>query len=254
MEKPHQTEILYGIHPVTEALAAGRREFFEIYIASDRTGRRMDSIARLAESRRIPVKNLSRRALADLAGTDMHQDVAARVTPFPVSQWFEILAENATPPGKRSYLLIDSLSDPHNLGALIRSALCLGISGVIIPKDRSAAPTPAVSKTSSGALEHIRLARVTNLVYAINDLKKEGVWTFGLDADGERSISESDLTGDIAIVVGGEDAGIRPLVKKNCDFLCRIPQSGPVTSLNASVAGGVAMYEVFRQRHATRPA
>lgn len=254
MEKPHQTEILYGIHPVTEALAAGRRGFFEIYTATDKTGRRMDPVARMAESRRIPIKNLSRRGLADLAGTDMHQGIAARVTPFPVSEWPDILTENTATSDKRAYLLIDSLSDPHNLGALIRSALCMEINGVIIPKDRSAAPTPTVSKTSAGALEHIRLVRVTNLVYAINDLKKEGIWTFGLDAAGQRSISESDLTGDIAIVVGGEDAGIRPLVKKNCDFLCRIPQSGPVASLNASVAGGVAMYEVFRQRHATRPA
>lgn len=254
MEKPHHTEILYGIHPVTEALAAHRRRFFEIYAATDKTGRRMDPIARLAENRRIPMKNLPRRDLADLAGTDMHQGVAARVTPFPVSEWSEILAFDPATSGKRSYLLIDSLSDPHNLGALIRTALCLEISGVIIPKDRSAAPTPTVSKTSAGALEHIRLARVTNLVYAIADLKNEGVWTFGLDAAGDRSISTCDLTGDIAIVVGGEEAGIRPLVKKSCDFLCRIPQSGPVASLNASVAGGVAMYEVFRQRHANRPA
>jgi 23S rRNA (guanosine2251-2'-O)-methyltransferase len=254
MKNPRQTEILYGIHPVTEALAAGRRQFLEILTVTQKTGRRMDAIVQMARNLGIPVKNTSHRELSALAGSDMHQGVGARTTAFPVTEWSEILSGNPAASGKSAYLLIDSLSDPHNLGALIRTALCFGINSVIIPKDRSVAPTPTVSKTSAGALEHIRLARVTNLVYAINDLKKAGVWTYGLDATGDRPIFTYDLTGDIAVVVGGEDAGIRPLVKKSCDFLCRIPQSGPVASLNASVAGGMAMYEVFRQRNTDHPA
>jgi 23S rRNA (guanosine2251-2'-O)-methyltransferase len=147
------------------------------------------------------------------------------------------------------FLLIDHVVDPHNLGALLRTALCVNVDGVIIPKDRSANPSPVVSKTSAGALEHIPLAQVANLVYAISELKKIGTWLIGLDKNGSQSLFGSDLTGSIGMVIGGEESGIRPLVKKNCDFLAFIPQSGPVSSLNASVAGGVAMYETFRQRY-----
>jgi 23S rRNA (guanosine2251-2'-O)-methyltransferase len=252
MKTTRQTEILYGVHPVTEALGAGRRQIIEIHADTGKTSRRLDALLRLAKNRGIPVQNLSHRGLAGLAGTDNHQGIAARVSPFPVSEWPEILSNAAAITHKTWYLLIDSVSDPQNLGALIRTALCVGVSAIIVPKDRSAGPTPTVSKTSAGALEHIRLARVTNLVYAINDLKNTGVWTFGLDAAGSESIYECDFTGNMALVIGGEETGIRPLVKRSCDFLCRIPQFGPVSSLNASVAGAVAMYEAFRQRQENR--
>jgi len=138
--------------------------------------------------------------------------------------------------------------DPHNLGALLRTALCATLSGVIIPKDRSAEPSATVSKSSAGALEHIRLATVVNMVNTIKELKKNNIWIIGLDKDGDQSIYENDFTGNIALIVGGEESGIRPLVKKNCDFLSVIPQNGPVSSLNASVAGAIAIYEAYRQR------
>ncbi len=252
MKTSRQTEILYGIHPVTEALEAGRRKFFEIHAHTGKAGRRIDPLIRLARHRHIPVQTTTHGELAALAGTDMHQGVAARVSAFPVSELSEILSGSSVIPDTSLYLLIDSVSDPHNLGALIRTALCVGANGVIIPRDRSAGPSPAVSKTSAGALEHIRLARVTNLVYAIKDLKHTGVWTFGLDATGSESIYGCDFTESMALVIGGEETGIRPLVKKSCDFLCRIPQFGPVSSLNASVAGAVVMYEAFRQRQENR--
>ncbi len=149
---------------------------------------------------------------------------------------------------KQLLLLLDNVLDPQNLGAIIRTALSVGIDGIIIPKDRSAMPTPAVSKTSAGAIEHVCLIRVTNMVDTIKVLKQQGVWVVGLDKGADKTVYSSDLTGSVAIVIGGEEKGIRPLVKKNCDFLVSIPQIGQVNSLNASVAAAIAMYEAFRQR------
>ncbi len=144
--------------------------------------------------------------------------------------------------------MLDNVLDPQNLGAIIRTALCVGVDSIVLPKDRSAPPTPSVSRASAGALEHIKLTQVTNLVNAIKDCKKKGLWIYGLQKEAEQSIYTTDLSGSIAIVLGGEQKGIRPLVKRNCDFLVSIPQQGPMDSLNASVAASIAMYESFRQR------
>jgi 23S rRNA (guanosine2251-2'-O)-methyltransferase len=141
--------------------------------------------------------------------------------------------------------MLDHIVDPQNLGAVIRTALCVGVDGVILPKDRCASPTPAVSKASAGALEHIRL---TNMVQTIQHCKRAGIWIIGLQKEAAQSIYSGDLTESIAIVLGGEQKGIRPLVQMNCDFMVSIPQRGPVGSLNASAAAAVAMYEAFRQR------
>ena len=145
-------------------------------------------------------------------------------------------------------LLLDNIMDPNNLGALIRTALCVGVNGVIIPKDRSAQPTPTVSKVSAGALEHISLSRVTNMANTIKMLKENGLWIAGMDKISTESIFTCDMKAFSAIVIGGEEKGIRPLVKKQCDMLLSIPQTGPLDSLNASAAGAVVMYEAFRQR------
>ena len=145
--------------------------------------------------------------------------------------------------------MLDSILDPQNLGGLIRTAVCAGVDAVILPKDRSATPSPAVSKASAGALEHARVIQATNLVRSMALLKEAGIWITGLDRAGDPSIFQSDFNGPVALVVGGEEKGIRPLVKKHCDFLATIPQQGPIDSLNASAAGAVAIYEAFRQRH-----
>ncbi len=250
--KPINSEILYGIHPVAEALKAKRRSFYEIYISFEKASPRIDSILKQINDLNLPLHRLNRRQIQSLTGTDTHQGVAARVSPYPISSMSEITDRPSAGTLSSFYLLIDSVVDPHNLGALIRTALCAGITGVIIPRDRSAAPTPVVSKISSGALEHIQLARVTNLVSAMKDLKKNGTWIIGLDKNAKQSIYENDFRQACAIVVGGEETGIRPLVKKNCDGLCSIPQTGPVESLNASVAGAIALYEVYRQRSNNR--
>ena len=243
-----KTEILYGIHPVYEALSAGRRKIFGVFLAKEKKFRRFNPIVSLAESRGISLQNIGSADLKALAGPVVHQGVAARVSPYPLSALSDILQPDQVGKDRFFLLMLDNIVDPQNLGALIRTALCVGVNGVIVPKDNCAAPTPAASRASAGALEHIQLGRVTNLVQTIKLCKDNGLWIIGLQKDAEQSIYNGDLTGSIAIVLGGEQKGIRPLVRKNCDFLFSIPQQGPVDSLNASAAGAVAMYEALRQR------
>jgi 23S rRNA (guanosine2251-2'-O)-methyltransferase len=211
----------------------------------------MDAIMAVAAASGIAWKTVRPSDFNALVGRGEHQGVAARVGAYPLAALSDLLAQAKFRDGNHFLLLLDSITDPQNLGAILRSALCTGIDGVILPQDRSAPPTPAVSKASAGALEHILLARVPNLVQVAKQLKENRVWIFGLEKGADQSIFASDLTGSIAIVIGGEQRGIRPLLKKNCDFLVSIPQRGPLSSLNASVAGAVALYESYRQRRAS---
>ncbi len=243
-----KTEILYGIHPVFEALKADRRDFFELYIAKDKTSKRLGGIIALAESKRIPVRRIKYAQIKSIAGSDLHQGIAASASPYPLVELNDIVDRPGLNDNGHFLLLLDNILDPHNLGAIIRTGLCVGIDGVIIPKDRSAPPTPAVSRTSAGALEHIFLSRVTNLVNTIKALKKKKLWIAGMDRVAKKSVFSCDFSDSMAIVIGGEEKGIRPLVKKHCDLLISIPQKGQVNSLNASVASAVVMYEAFRQR------
>ena len=242
-----KTELLYGIHPVYEALAAGRRKIYEIYLDKEKKAGRLANIESMAESRGV-LKKVGPGDLKALVGTSGHQGVAAKVSPYRLVTVQDILQAGLECGQKHFLLMLDNIQDPHNLGAVIRTALCVGVHGVIVPKDRSAPPTPAVSKASAGALEHIRLVRVTNLVQTIKHLKDRGLWIIGLQKEAEQSIYTGDLTGSVALVLGGEQKGIRHLVKNNCDFLFSIPQQGELNSLNVSVAAAVAMYEAFRQR------
>ena len=243
-----KSELLYGIHPVFEALAAGRRRVYEIYLEKEKKSERLAQIELMAEAIGVFKKNIGPGEFKALTGTIGHQGVAAVVSPYPQVTVQDILKTVQGEDGKHFLLMLDNIQDPQNLGAIIRTALCVGIHGVIVSKDRSASPTPAVSKASAGALEHIRLVRVTNLVQTIKHFKTSGLWVMGLQKDAARSIYAADLSGSIALVLGGEQKGIRRLVKKNCDFLVSIPQQGALNSLNASVAAAVAMYEAFRQR------
>jgi 23S rRNA (guanosine2251-2'-O)-methyltransferase len=244
-----KSELLYGIHPVFEALATGRRRVYEVYLGKEKKSGRLAQIESMAEARGVLKKSVAPGDFEALTGTISHQGVAAAVSPYPQVTVQDILQTVQGEDGKHFLLMLDNIQDPQNLGAIIRTALCVGIHGVIVPKDRSASPTPAVSKASAGALEHIRLVRVTNLVQTIKYCKTSGLWIMGLQKDGTQSIYAADLSGSIALVLGGEQKGIRPLVKKNCDFLVSIPQQGALNSLNASVAAAVAMYEAFRQRN-----
>jgi len=242
------TEILYGIHPVLESLKTGRRIFHEIYIAKEASSKRIAKIEERAGSKGIRVKSTDMQRLSRLAATTHHQGVGARVSPYPLTAIGDIV-DRSKSDGDHSFLiLLDNVVDPHNLGAVIRTALAIDVDGIIIPRDRAAGPTPAVSKASAGALEHGRLCRVTNMVTVIKMLKEKGFWIYGLDTVADQSLYATDLCGDLALVIGGEEKGIRSLVKRHCDLMLSIPQTGRVNSLNASVAAAVAIFEAFRQR------
>lgn len=242
-------EVLYGFHPVSEMLKAGRRSVAGVFLAGDTDGRRQ-VIAALAGDRGIPVKRVAPSTLTGMCGTDRHQGIAAETSAFPLSDFDELMTGFATRTEAPFLLLVDSIQDPRNLGALIRTAVCVGVHAVVIPKDRAAGPFPSVSKASAGALEHMTIVRVTNLARAIDTLRKAGIWTVGLDITAATPLFASRLAGPLALVVGGEEKGLRSLVKKKCDQTIVIPQAATVNSLNASVAGAVVLYEAFRQRTA----
>ena len=244
-----KTELIYGIHPVLEALAAGRRRVYEVYLNKDKKSSHLSQIKSIAESRGVFKTNIGSGNFKALADTIGHQGAVAVVSPYPLASVQDILHTDRDKDAENFVLMLDNIQDPQNLGAIIRTALCVGIDGVIVPKDRSASPTPAVSKASAGALEHIHLVRVTNLVQTIKHCKSRGLWVMGLQQNATQSIYATDLSGPIAIVLGGEQKGIRRLVEKNCDFLVSVPQRGTFNSLNVSAAAAVAMYEVFRQRN-----
>ncbi len=237
--------VLYGIHPVEEAMAAGRRNIVTLYTTARPSGR-IRRIADRAAAGRIPVEVLSADRLKTLAGTPAHQGVCARVSAFAFADTDQLLAADMAAP----ILVLDGLVDPRNVGALIRTADCVGVSGIVLPKNRSAPVTASVSMVSAGALEHCRVARATNISRTLSRLKDAGRWVVGLDPTASQSIYSADLSGPLALVVGSEEKGIRPLVRKNCDFRVSIPQQGRVDSLNVSVAGAVALYEIWRQRQA----
>ncbi len=241
-------EILFGINPVYEALKAGRRDIFKVFITKEKISKRLEGIITLADSLKIPVEESNSLYLKSISGSEHHQGVGVQTGPYPFVKVSEMLGSFQGGKSNLFLLLLDNIMDPRNLGALIRTALCVGVNGVIIPKDRSAQPIPTVSKASAGALEHICLSRVTNMVNTIKRLKESGYWVAGMDRVSDETIFTCDMKGFNAIVIGGEDKGIRPLVKKHCDVLLSIPQAGPLDSLNASVAGAVVMYEAFRQR------
>lgn len=238
---PH---ILWGYHPVWEALQARRREIKRLYLVQDKRGRR-DKISRLAQTANVKVQWLSDRQLTEIVGHDRHQGVCVQAGAYPYSNMEEILAVNA----KDAFVLVlDQIVDPQNLGAMARTAHCAGVHGILIPKDRAAMPTAAAVKASAGALEHMRIARVTNLVKVLKALKAQGLWVGGADHHSPTTLFDADLAGPLALVIGGEEKGLRPLVKQQCDFTMAIPQIGPIASLNASAAAAVVLYEAYRQR------
>ncbi|HKK90518.1 MAG TPA: 23S rRNA (guanosine(2251)-2'-O)-methyltransferase RlmB [Desulfobacteraceae bacterium] len=247
-KKTGKQEVLSGIHSVFEALKAGKREVYQLFVSQDRTLSRVKSIIAEAEKRNVPVAFKETAFLDKATQFARHQGVAANVSPFSGGNTATVLKkiESGACPG--FLLIIESLEDPHNFGALIRTALCAGVDGIMVPKDRAVTPSPSVSRASAGAMEHADICLVTNTVSVIKQLKQKGFWVAGLDAAGETPLFHADLTGNLALVVGGEHRGIRPLVKSQCDFVVSLPQEKGVTSLNASVAGGIAMYEALRQR------
>ena len=230
-------EAVYGIKPVVEALRSGRRRVFEII---DAVGD--ENVAKAAAARGVDVKRAPGQRVEELARGGVHQGVVARVEPYPYSGLEEILS--ASDP---LLLVLDGVTDPRNLGAVLRVADGAGASGVVIPKDRAVGVTAAAVKASAGASEHVRVARETNLRRTIDTLKRAGLWVYAAEAGGT-PYTELDLAGPVALVLGGEGRGVRRLVREGCDGTVSIPMLGAVESLNVSVASAVLLYEARRRR------
>ena len=240
-------EVLYGLHPVEEAIRSGSRQLDHVSVARERRDDRLERLIELCRTAGIRVSLEPRDQLTRLARTDAHQGVLAVVQERRFLRIEDLLVPKAD--GEHTFLLaLDGIEDPHNLGALLRTADAAGVDGVVLPERRSAPVTATVAKTSAGASEHVRIARVTNLVRALEKLKERHVWVIGLDERGTPDYTEFDFKTDCVLVLGREGAGLHDLVKKTCDHLLRIPMAGQVSSLNVSVAGAIVMYEAMRQR------
>lgn len=241
-------EGVYGRNPVYETLRAGRRKVHRVLV--DRRAEvqgRLQDILELAKERSIPLRYVDRKDLG--AHDSNHQGVLAECSPFIYSSLPDILAFAAKEPEPAFVLLLDLIQDPQNLGTLLRTAEAVGVHGVVIPSRRAAGITPAVVSSSSGACEHLLIAR-ENLHQAMVALKGEGVWITGLEGTPDaKTADEIDLGGAMALVVGSEGSGLRRLVREGCDFLLRIPMRGKVESLNAAVAGSIGLYAVWNARH-----
>lgn len=240
-----ENQIIYGRNAVTEALKSGK--LIDLLFVNKNAGGSVGRICALAAEKGVLVKQVDDRKLDSLCKGAAHQGCAAMMGCAEYSSISEIL-EFAAEKGEDPFVIIcDEIEDPHNLGAIIRTAEASGVHGIIIPKRRSASLNNTVYKTSAGAASWVKVARVANLTAAVQELKDNGVWIYGTDASGD-CIYKTDLTGGIAFVIGSEGFGIGRLIKESCDFLVSLPMYGQVNSLNASVAAGICMYEAVRQR------
>lgn len=246
-EKRLQNDIIEGRNAVIEALRAGRA-IDKIYIAKGDVDKTLGHIASKGREKGIVVVECDRRKLDFMSQTHAHQGVIALAAVREYCSIDDIFAL-ADERGEKPFIIVcDEISDGHNLGAIIRSAECAGAHGIIIPKRRSAGLTAIVDKASAGAAEHMLIARVANLPAAIKELKSRGLWVYGTAADGQNDLWHTDFSGAVALVIGSEGDGMGRLVKENCDFVVSLPMKGQVSSLNASNAAAITMYEILRQR------
>lgn len=239
-------ELIFGVNPVRESLQGGRGAY-NLYVQNSATDHRVEKIIHLAEERGISVHRRDKLDITKMCASSHHQGIALEVEPFCYADFDQLLTSTTQSGSPVFFLILDAIQDPHNLGALIRSAACAGIDAVLIPKDRACGITAAAEKTSAGAVETVPVAMVTNIAQTLETLKKIGFWVYGLDANAKQSIYGTEFSGSVALVVGGEENGIRPLVRKQCDVVMSIPQYGGVSSLNASVAGGIALFEIAKK-------
>jgi 23S rRNA (guanosine2251-2'-O)-methyltransferase len=242
-------EILYGLHPVEEALRSGTRRFDHVVVARERQDQRLEKILEACRERRVRVRSESREQLTLLARNPGHQGVVAFVRERTMLEIEDLLGEDGVASGITPLLLaLDGVEDPQNLGALLRSADGAGVTGVLLTERRSAPLSAVALKASAGAAEHVRIARVVNLVRALEQVKAANIWCVGLDERGTMDYTEYDFTTPCLLVLGREGAGLHDLVRRTCDHLLRIPMAGKVASLNVSAAGAVVLYEAYRQR------
>jgi len=251
VEEQQQSEYIGGKHPILEAMRAGRT-INKIWIADNAQKHYSLPILAEAKARGILVQTADRRKLDQMLEGVQNQGVVAQVAAYDYVEISDILQRAKDKAEAPLILILEELEDPHNLGSILRTADCTGVHGVIIPKRRSVGLTATVAKTSAGAIEYVPVAKVTNLAQTIELLKAQGVWVAGADGSAKQTVFQADLTMAIAIVIGSEGEGIGRLIKEKCDFLLKLPMSGKINSLNASVAASVFMYEVVRQRQMTK--
>lgn len=245
-------EWIFGRRPAVETLRAGLRTVYEVVLPPHVAGEAADvaELRLLARAGGHAVRTMERERLDRVCRGGHHQGVAVRVSPFPYTPFEDFIAEARENPGAL-FVVLDHLTDPQNVGTILRTANAAGATGVIVAEDRACGVTPAAVRASAGASETIRVARVVNIVRAMEDLKKAGVWLTGLDfGEDARDYDAVDYEGAAGLVVGAEGEGLSRLVRRTCDFVARLPMLGAVESLNASVAAAIALYEVVRQRRA----
>ena len=241
--------MIFGIHAVGEALHARGRAFEYVAVLKDRHDSRLQKLIQQCREGSVPVRFVPREELDRLTGSGVHQGVAAVTSAKQYADLDDVL-ENRR--GRHAFVLVlDGVEDPHNLGAIIRTADAAGADGILIPERRAAGVTGTVAKASAGASEYVPISRITNVARTLEELKSRNIWTVGLDERGQQTYDALDYNMDCAIVLGAEGKGLHDLVRKRCDFLVSIPMRGKVPSLNVSVAGAVIMYEVARQRRKT---
>lgn len=242
-------ELVYGINPVIEGLRGALRPPLELFLPKGVLPPRLAEAAALATARQVAIRLCERPELDRLAGHRQHQGVLLKVAAFAYADLDDLIGNWRNGGGPAFFLILDGVTDPHNFGAILRSADAAGCHGVIVAKDRACPVSAIVEKTASGALAHLPLAQVTNISRTLEALKREGVWIYGLAGEaGAEPLHGTDLRGSVALVAGSEGEGLRPNVRKHCDHLLAIPMRGHVPSLNVSVAAAVALFEVVRQR------
>lgn len=246
-------DVVIGRNPVREALRAGRPLERVLVADSDGSSAVVKEIVDEARRRDVTVRFAGKRQLDRLAKGGVHQGVVAIAAPVAYAHLEDVLSLAAEREDELLLLVLDGIQDPHNLGSLLRSADGAGVHGVIVPNRRAAGLTMTVARTSAGAVEHVPVVQVSNIAQTLRRLKRQGVWIVGADMKAEQNYWEADLTGPLAIVVGGEDKGISRVVRELCDYVVYIPMFGQVNSLNAGVAGGLLLFEVLRQRFRESP-
>ena len=248
MKNNNNQDQVEGRNSVLELLESGK-DINKIYITRGERHGSINKIIAKAKERKIIIVEKDRRQMQEIAETENYQGVIAIVPPFEYCEIEDILEEAKNKNEDPLILILDGIEDPHNLGSIIRTAETAGVHGIIIPKRRAVSVNSTVNKVSAGAVEHMKIARVTNITESINKLKEQGLWICGTDINTDKYYYNQDLTGPLGIVIGNEGQGISQKVKNNCDFLVKIPMKGKVTSLNASVSAGIIIYEAVRQKN-----
>ena len=241
-------DLIFGINPVLETLKASSQDVMEILVSQSSDRPLLNLIREEAQRRRVRLLSVGNKILDHLVGGQRHQGVIARVQPFRYQEFAELIENITAPSTAEQILILDGLTDPRNFGALLRTADAVGVRHIVIPRDRSVDVTPVAVKASAGAARHVNIVKVTNLRRAILDLKEHGYWVAGLDARSKKTIYETDFPLRLAILIGNEGTGARPINLRECDLTVSIPMLGKVSSLNVSVAGAVFLYELLRQR------